>query len=83
MEKAFEFGVSVQDKITGLSGRVTGYTSYITGCDRALVAPPVDKEGKHVDGRWFDVNRLVVVDPTPISIDTEDDKGACESAPVK
>ena len=56
-----ELGVRVRDLITGFSGIVTGVCSYISGCHQALVVPPVDKDGKMVDGLWFDIQRLEVV----------------------
>jgi hypothetical protein len=78
-----ELGLMAKDKITGFRGIMTGFVSYLTGCDQYLLAPPVDKEGKHVDAKWFDVNRIeVVVGAERVSLDTEEDKGACEPAPT-
>jgi len=55
---AFNNGDVLQDAITGFKGTVTGRANYLTGCDQYLLVPKVDKEGKHVDGRWIDSQRL-------------------------
>jgi hypothetical protein len=55
-------GVRVKCKVTGLVGIVTGKTEYINGCVQWLVKPPIDKEGKLVDGCWIDTIQLEVVD---------------------
>ena len=80
----FELGIEVKDTITNFVGITTAFFKYITGCDQYLVAPPVDRQHKHVKARWYDVNRLT---PTKrkkkIILDTEEDNGACEEAPIK
>jgi len=82
-EMRIELGKTAADKITGFSGTVTGFSRYVTGCDQYLLQPPIDNDGKHVDGRWFDDNRLDIKASVPVEIDTEEDQGACGSAPVK
>lgn len=56
-----EHGDTVQDKITKFKGVATGRASYITGCDTILVAPHIDKDGKHIGSQWIDVARLKIV----------------------
>lgn len=53
-------GHTVTDRITGFRGIVTGVVEYISGCNQALVGPPVDKDGKIPDSQWFDVQRLEI-----------------------
>ena len=53
-----KLGMQVEDKITGFKGTLTAKAEYITGCTQYLVSPRVDKDGKHVDGRWIDDERL-------------------------
>jgi len=60
-EEQIRLGVEVKDKVTGLRGIITGYTKYINGCVQWLVKPPVDKDGKLVDGCWIDTVQLEVV----------------------
>src|SRR3546814_1776690 len=61
MEKnMIQLGQKVKDKITGFTGIVTGYVTYITGCNQALFAPQVGQDGAIKDACWFDEQRLVV-----------------------
>jgi hypothetical protein len=53
-----KFGITVKDKITGFKGITTGKASYITGCDKILVQPPVSSDGAYVEGQWIDAGRL-------------------------
>ncbi len=54
-------GDKVKDTMTGFIGIVAGITKWKTGCDTAVVQPPVDKDGKHQDSKAFDVTALTVV----------------------
>lgn len=78
-----QLGQKVQDKITGFRGTVTGRCEYLTGCHQVLVAPPVDKEGKHVDAQWYDEQRCDVVEATPITLDNGATPGCDIAAPVR
>ena len=55
-------GVVVRDVVTGFVGRVTGIVHYWTGCDQALIVPPVDDRGKRMEGEWIDIQRLRVLE---------------------
>lgn len=57
-------GKTVKDKITGFEGIVSSVSFDLYGCIQAVVSPPLDKDGKLADGRWFDVNRLDVTKET-------------------
>lgn len=59
--RSLEFGVVAQDKISGFVGMITAKTSYITGCDRYFLTPRVDKDGKYVEGKYFDEGTLCVI----------------------
>lgn len=56
-----EFGDRVKDIVTGFEGVMLGRCEYMTGCTQVLVVPGVDKDGKRLDGEWFDVDRVTVV----------------------
>lgn len=56
-----KLGLEVKDKITGFTGIITARASYITGCDKYGVTPPVDKDGKVRDSEWFDDGRLEII----------------------
>ena len=53
-----ELGATVKSNQTGFTGIVTSRSEHINGCNRYWVQPPVDKDGKLVDGAWVDENEL-------------------------
>jgi hypothetical protein len=59
-------GKKAKDRITGFAGVVSSVGFDLYGCIQAVLSPPVDKDGKSQDGRWFDVNRLEIVDETRV-----------------
>jgi hypothetical protein len=74
--------IKVSDKITGFTGIVTGHADYITGCDQYLIQPPC-KDGEWKDCKWFDENRLIIIEEcSPVLVDSNEN-GADAPAPVK
>lgn len=63
---AVKLGDKVKDVITGFEGIATGWLQYIHGCKRLLIAPPVDKDGKLLDGQWFDEQRVELIEAREI-----------------
>lgn len=61
MKYTENFGKKATDKVTGFTGIIIGFTEYAFGCKQYLVAPPVDKDGKRLDGEWFDTGRIEIV----------------------
>jgi hypothetical protein len=63
MESAFRFGLGdkVKDRITGMAGIVVSRSEHLFGCERYWVEPQDMKDGKPVEGRWFDQDSLVLV----------------------
>lgn len=59
IEMEFKFGQTVKDIVSGFSGTVTAFGSYITGSDQYLVSPKCDKDGNLPKAFWFDSDRLV------------------------
>lgn len=59
-------GLKVKDSVTGFKGVVTGLCFDLYGCIQAVVTPPVDKDGKTFDGRWFDITRLEILSKKPV-----------------
>ena len=55
---AFKFhrGDHLQDVVTGFKGAVMARQDNLTSCN--ALQPAIDKDGKHVDGQWFDEHRL-------------------------
>lgn len=61
MSEAIVMGVEARCRISGLKGIITGKTEYINGCIQWLLRPPVDKDGKPVEGSWIDEAMLEVL----------------------
>ena len=78
-----EMGWSVKDRITGFAGVVTGRAEYISGCNQALVAPPLGKEGQHRDSQWLDEQRLERVGDEQVTLDNGSNPGCDRAAPVR
>jgi len=57
-----ELGNKVKDKVTGFEGIVVAKSTYLQGCNRALVQPKVNKEGVVPDSVSFDEPDLIFVD---------------------
>lgn len=76
-------GQTVRDKITGFKGIVTGRCEYITGCNQALVAPPVKADGSSTDSQWFDEQRLEITKAKPVTLDNGKTPGADKPAPKR
>lgn len=63
-----ELGDEVKCKVTGVQGIAVAHARHLTGCDRIHIQPPIDKDGKHVDGWWVDVHSLDVVKKQKVKI---------------
>lgn len=79
MKKEIKFGDLVKDSITGYEGVVTGFTSYLTGCDQVLVTQKWKKQDGDVKAAWFDITR---VDGTDL-LKERSNKGSMDPAPIK
>jgi len=58
-------GLEVQDKVTGQKGVVTSVDFDLYGCVQVAITPPA-KDGKVTAGEWFDVERIDILDKTPV-----------------
>ena len=54
-------GQTVRDKISGFTGVATGRAEFLYGCERILVQPKLDKDGKPQEADWFDEPQLDTV----------------------
>lgn len=67
-----EMGDRVRCKISGFEGVVTGWSKYISGCDRAHVAPQdVDKEGGPGKAWMIDVPMLELLEKGVLPVTPE------------
>lgn len=77
-------GSKVKDRITGFAGIVTGYVTYISGCNQALVVPQVGKDGVAKEALWLDEQRCVVDRKfKPIVLDNTGTPGCDLAAPKR
>lgn len=76
-------GTTQRDKITGFQGIVTGYCEYLSGCNQALLVPPVDEKGAARDSGWYDVQRLEQVGSEVIRLDNGATPGCDIPAPMR
>jgi hypothetical protein len=55
-------GRKVRDRISGMTGVLSSIVFDVSdGLARASISPPVDKDGKHVDGRYMAISRIEVI----------------------
>lgn len=70
-QSTIELGDRVRDVVSGFEGIVTGYTTWLTGCDSVHVT------GKHMEGRadaptaTFDVTRAEVLQAGEVKLPTQ------------
>lgn len=57
-----KLGDKVRSKVSGLTGIAVGHAVWLYGCERVLIQPPVDKDGKDVDCVWVDMGEAEVVE---------------------
>jgi len=57
----FANGAQVTDSVTGFTGAIITRADYLAGCNSYCVQPKTDKEGKFIESRWFDEERLMAV----------------------
>ena len=84
IEKKFEHGNKVKDRVTGFEGIITGHSDYMNGCDHYLVQPPVTKEGAFQEAKWFDEADLQLVEePKVVKTETTRTGGPLLNAPPR
>lgn len=54
-------GKRARDKITGIEGPIVSVGFDLYGCVTAIIERGYDKDGKHIDNHWMDVQRLEVI----------------------
>lgn len=73
-------GRKAKDKVTGFEGVVSSVSFDLYGCIQAALTPGVDKDGKTLDGHWFDTNRLAMKSGARVMPLPDFDKPADEPA---
>lgn len=62
MAKEIKLGHKCKDVVTGFTGIVTARTQYLTGCDRVMLTPEVNKDGKVDESMSFDITSVEFID---------------------
>jgi len=55
-------GRKAKDKVTGFSGVIISVSVDLFGCLQAIIQPEAKEGETYPDGRWFDTNRLLLLD---------------------
>lgn len=58
----FNCGDLAKDKVSGMTGVVASRADHLYGCNRYWIQPRELKDGKPVDGQWFDEDALEMVE---------------------
>lgn len=61
-----KLGYKCKDKVTGFKGVITSISFELYGCVQCVVTPPVGKDGKQPDSRWFDIARVDLTVKSPV-----------------
>jgi ribosomal protein L14 len=61
-------GDLVKDSVSGFKGIAVSRHSYLQGCDRISIQPPIDKNGKHPESVTFDEPQLIIIKKEKIKI---------------
>lgn len=61
-------GDKVRHKITGFEGVIVTHATHLTGCDRMWVEPRTDRDGKLVNGAWFDIDMLEIIEANVVEV---------------
>lgn len=76
-------GKTVRDKITGFTGIVTGFVTYLTGCNQALIAERVGDDGDLKESIWLDEQRLEVLNAKRLVLENGNSPGSDKPAPKR
>lgn len=80
-----KLGSIVKDALTGFTGRATARVEYEYGCARIFIEPGELKDGKPVEGMYFDEQRVEVVEEKcpVVSKDSSATSGGPHDAPTR
>ncbi len=68
-------GQEYKDPVTGFKGIAVAATTFLHGCRRIGLQPPVDKDGDIRDSQYFDEPQLVSTKKPPLPKDEKRDRG--------
>lgn len=77
-----ELGKEGKDKITGFSGVLTSWCEFLTGCNRYCIQPTELKDGRPIEGIYFDEAQIEIIGSGILAKDVTSKKpGACSPDP--
>jgi hypothetical protein len=56
-----QLGKKGRDKITGFEGIITARCEFLTGCNRYCIQPRELREGKPIEGIYFDEAQIEII----------------------
>ena len=62
-------GDKVKDTVSGFQGIAVSRHTYLQGCDRVSIQPPIDKDGKHPDCVAFDEPQIEILEAAVVKPD--------------
>lgn len=65
-----ELGDKVKCMVTGLTGLVVAISTYLAGCDRIAIQPPV-KDDKVPEPYWIDITLAEVVEKSVVKLESD------------
>lgn len=79
-----ELGLKAKEKVTGFKGIITSRCEFMTGCNRYCIQPQELKDGKPIEGIYFDEDQIEIIGKgiSPKSVQGER-RGACSPNPYK
>jgi len=81
--KNVNLGDEVKDMVTGFKGIATSITTYINGCRRIGVQPPMGKDGKYPDAWHIDEPQLSIIKKQKVSVGEQKKGGPASNSPLK
>lgn len=63
-----EVGDIVKDKVSGLTGVVTGRAVYLYSCPQVLIVPRETKDGAPMSGTWLEESRTQITTDSPLEV---------------
>lgn len=79
-----ELGKKAKDKISGMSGILTARCEFLTGCNRYCISPQELKDGRPIEGMYFDEAQIEIISDGVLASDVQGErKGACSPNPTK
>lgn len=62
-----ELGDKVKDTITGFKGVVVCIATYLNGCRRLAIQPPLSKDGDFKEATYFDEPQIMLISKATIA----------------